>query len=869
MTVTKIELVCDGIIEMGWLGALVLVPVFVDSYFGPIFEPEKVSVIRAISLVMLAAWMIKFVVGGRLNVPTGLEMHSVRDESRAPDGLGCNLKYIVRTPLVLPVLLITISYVLSSILSISPRISWWGSYYRAQGAVTTFAYISIFGLMLLHLRTMAQWRRLAFAVVITGTSIAVLATLQHFGVDPFPRAYRPDNRVAANLGNPVFLGAYLIMVVFVTVERLAATLFDILRKPARPNVARRCAVRWSLAVVFALALTLQIIGILFSGSRGPLLGLLAGAFVYVLLGLLLLRGDRRLKSGGVGRWRCMDWLWVMPIAAGLGVLLFFLGARGSLPQGWQDHPATGRLTTALDPLTSGAQGRAFMWAGAIEIASPHSPFRYLDGSLDRFNSLRPLVGHGPETMRLTYSRFYPLALGEIEGSDRIPDRAHNELLDKLGTLGLFGFLAHFALFASVLRWGFHWLGLSGTGSRCLPVWGVLLTSALLGALLTCIASNSLVFAVPGLSVGLLGGFVFSSVFCSLRVAPGEKPSVAGRGRRGIVLATLTGLIAHFVADQFGFGVTATRTYFWVYAAVLVVAGEGWLHHKVPPPTGAPRGRNVSFVLGGCLVTVILAGTAIHSASLVPLWALAYANEAWVSFAARDYEQSLTSLARALELDPRQDFYWSFQGSIELARARSASTLDDRDAGLARAAMAFQRSQSLSPLDPGHAEELANLYQYWGGLTGDLATAKARLRQALRHWEFAARLKPRSAVVLNKCGWAHQLLGKNAEAIELYQRSQTLAPEFVQTYLLLGNLHRKEADEAFVLGNGSEASRHNAAATDAYEAALLLAPNLLAARLGLAEVQAAVSGTTELGTHPRPRDNAPPVSAPPPSLGTPW
>ena len=56
---TKLGLFCDRIIEAGWLVAIVVVPLFFNVYSSRVFEPDKLSLLRSIALVMIAAWLVR------------------------------------------------------------------------------------------------------------------------------------------------------------------------------------------------------------------------------------------------------------------------------------------------------------------------------------------------------------------------------------------------------------------------------------------------------------------------------------------------------------------------------------------------------------------------------------------------------------------------------------------------------------------------------------------------------------------------------------------------------------------------------------------------------------------------------------------
>ncbi|MBI5830529.1 MAG: hypothetical protein HZB20_13550, partial [Chloroflexi bacterium] len=56
---TKLSRFCDGVLEAGWLAALVLAPLFFNTFSDRVFEPDKISLVRSVALVMLAAWGAK------------------------------------------------------------------------------------------------------------------------------------------------------------------------------------------------------------------------------------------------------------------------------------------------------------------------------------------------------------------------------------------------------------------------------------------------------------------------------------------------------------------------------------------------------------------------------------------------------------------------------------------------------------------------------------------------------------------------------------------------------------------------------------------------------------------------------------------
>ena len=61
---TKLTRFCEAIIEAGWLAALIIVPLFFNVHSSRVFEPDKMSLLRSIALVMVIAWLIKLLNDG-------------------------------------------------------------------------------------------------------------------------------------------------------------------------------------------------------------------------------------------------------------------------------------------------------------------------------------------------------------------------------------------------------------------------------------------------------------------------------------------------------------------------------------------------------------------------------------------------------------------------------------------------------------------------------------------------------------------------------------------------------------------------------------------------------------------------------------
>ncbi|MDE0076971.1 MAG: O-antigen ligase family protein [Caldilineaceae bacterium] len=598
---TKIQKYCESVIEAGWLAALIIAPLFFNTYSSRVFEPDKISLIRSISLVMLLAYLVKVLDGGQLWLSAAAAAPHARNRAPAASagaqpGFEWRLRSLWRQPLLLPVLLLAVAYALSTLLSISPAVSWWGSYHRLQGAYTFFSYLIIAILTAAHLRQPAQLRRLQHTIIVTSLPVSVYGIFQHFGKDPLPWGQDVSARIASTAGNPIFLAAHLIMAFFLTLERAFSCFAYLLKDPVQPNGdappqenLQTPPADNSLAGVLAggsylFVLVVQLLAIFWSQSRGPWLGLASGTYIFVLL---LLTGMRPRN------YRAWTAAWAGLGAAGL-ILLILLNTT-ALGQSFRHVPVWGRLTTMLDSATGTGRVRVLIWEGTAVMISPHQPLTYPDGSRDAVNPLRPLIGYGPETLWMAFNRFYPPELAQWESRNASPDRAHNETWDSLAMTGVVGLLAASLLFLSIFFWALRWLGLIRSRRDI-----ILFLSLLIGGgLFLCVF-----FQLRGVSVGFLGvnwptGLILGLIaYVTLAVflQPESSSEETHRPRQLLLVATLSAVIAHYVEIHLGIAIAATRIYFWVFVALMLAIGLRWFLPQafgtVDSSTGlpAPDGR---------------------------------------------------------------------------------------------------------------------------------------------------------------------------------------------------------------------------------------------------------------------------------------
>ena len=68
---TRLSRICDAIIEAGWLAALIVTPLFFNTFSNRVFEPDKLHLLRSIALVMAVAWLVQLLDSGFRRQPGG------------------------------------------------------------------------------------------------------------------------------------------------------------------------------------------------------------------------------------------------------------------------------------------------------------------------------------------------------------------------------------------------------------------------------------------------------------------------------------------------------------------------------------------------------------------------------------------------------------------------------------------------------------------------------------------------------------------------------------------------------------------------------------------------------------------------------
>jgi tetratricopeptide (TPR) repeat protein len=560
MSRTKFSAFLDGILEAGWLAAIVVTPLLFNIYSSRVFEPDKLTTLRSIALVMAGVWLVRWA-----------EEWAVRRKQGGEEAEERRITW--RTPLVLPTLLTVVAYLVSTLFSVTPHISFFGSYQRLQGTFTMLSYIVIFFIILDRLRTRAQVDRLITTLIVNSLPIALYGFVQRAQRDPLPWGGDVTRRVASNMGNAIFVAAYLIMAVPPTLSRIAESFRAILtdEDTGVADVLRASA--------YIFIFLVQVIAIYYTKSRGPLMGLLFGVGVWVLLGLILLQKRMQQRAdASKGAWRGI-WIGTLAIIVILGALFFAINPGGPFHEWAREQPAISRLARVLEAESGTGKVRALIWKGAYDMIMPHEPIGFpptisrteWEWESDAFNAIRPLVGYGPESMYVAYNSFYPPLLGHYESRTASPDRSHNETLDSIIITGLLGFVAYVWTFGAVFYFGLRWLGVLPSNWRRILFFALIVGGAIAFTVGTGILIGPHFFGLA-IPIGMTVGIVIYLLVYGFSISWKPEPDPAFHPHPLLLLGTFSTFVAHFVEINFGISIASTRTTFWALAGVFVLVG---------------------------------------------------------------------------------------------------------------------------------------------------------------------------------------------------------------------------------------------------------------------------------------------------------
>lgn len=353
-----------------------LIPLIFYKNTSEIFEFNKIIILYITTLVISLAWIYKSISQQKI--------------------------IFRRTILDIPFVFYLIILLLSTLLSIDPRTSWFGYYSRFNGGFySQICYIVLYWAGVSNLTKKHVFQILYSAII--GTLIAsILAILEHFnfsfscgvmGLGWNNSCWVQDvsARVFSTFGQPNWLAAAIITLIPVSWS------FSL-------EKTKKSIIFYDVTFIFFITL-------LYTGSRSGLLAVSIEAILF--WGIILFKYKKEFSKK-----------FIINIVI---ITISFLIIR--IPNFYNQKVTEPSKGPALETGgTESATIRKYVWMGAINIFKSY-----------------PILGTGPETFAFAFPSFKPQEHNLTSEWDFVYNKSHNEFLNILATTGFLGFFSYLVL----------------------------------------------------------------------------------------------------------------------------------------------------------------------------------------------------------------------------------------------------------------------------------------------------------------------------------------------------------------------------------------------------------------------------------------
>lgn len=292
------------------------------------------------------------------------------------------------------------SFTISTFAGVDAYHSFWDNHERMLGLFTIFHYVAYYFICSAVFKNWTEWNK-ALKVFLSAGSLAMfVGIVQHY--KPGLLLNQDVDRVASTLGNSIYVGGYGLFLIFV------AFLLFIKEKNKT----------WKWLEVAAGILA--VFGLFFSGTRGSMLGLVAGMGTAVIGYIIVLRGFPKTRKVLVG----------VAISGVAVISLLYVFRQSSFVQ---KIPAVNRtINTSFSSIKNSP--RWIAWEVAVESWKE-----------------RPLFGWGPNNFFYAFNMHYQSRSLLYGYGETWFDNAHNIIMNTLAVQGAIGLVSYlFVFFAAII-----------------------------------------------------------------------------------------------------------------------------------------------------------------------------------------------------------------------------------------------------------------------------------------------------------------------------------------------------------------------------------------------------------------------------------
>ncbi len=389
----------DNALTISFYSLIFVTPLILYPYTSEIFEFNKMVFVYAMTVIIAILWVAK----------------SIAEKS---------IIYR-RTILDIPLLIFFVSQLISSIISIDPRTSYFGYYSRFHGGLlSVLAYSIIYWAYVAnmdHKKTLNSIKIL----LVSGILVSIYATLEHYGIDKDIWVQDVQNRVFSTLGQPNWLAAWLVAL-FPLTWFLALSPFVKTKQSKIYN-----ANFYTYVGIFLLFF----VALLFTKSRSGILAFAIENIIF-LAGVILLIA----KSKTAARKNAVFGLTLINLLVLVSIIVV----------GTPWTPNIAQLDKKITSFNPGVNSESIKPQGpALEVGGTDSTkIREIvwKGALTIWRAY-PIFGSGVETFAFSYYNFRPQEHNLVSEWDFLYNKAHNEYLNYLANTGAVGLVSYLALLA--------------------------------------------------------------------------------------------------------------------------------------------------------------------------------------------------------------------------------------------------------------------------------------------------------------------------------------------------------------------------------------------------------------------------------------
>lgn len=307
------------------------------------------------------------------------------------------------TPITITVLLFLLSFSLSTFIGVDWYKSFWDNHERMLGLFTIFHYTIYYLIITSVVKEWKDWKWLLRLFLFAGCIVMLIGLLQK--ANPELLLNRGSARVSATLGNPIYFSGYGLFLMFV--GYLLA-----IKEYIRCGSLRLCSGWYWYASVGGL---IGLWGIFGGGTRGALLGLIAGLGILVVSYAISLKENKKVRQS-----------MAVLVVLGCSVLgLIFLFRQTNFVR---NIPAVGRLFNI-----------------SFSYDSPNTRLMAWGIAIDAWKA-RPIFGWGPNNYFYAFNQYYRPQFLEAGWGETWFDNAHSVLFNTMAVQGTVGILVYLGIY---------------------------------------------------------------------------------------------------------------------------------------------------------------------------------------------------------------------------------------------------------------------------------------------------------------------------------------------------------------------------------------------------------------------------------------